>query len=68
MQRAGNAAAEEISRRYSDRLRDGARVYAGPGNNGGDGWVVASALARSGVDVTVATASPERDQSLYEPT
>ena len=56
MQRAGNAAAEEISRRYSDRLRDGARVYAGPGNNGGDGWVVASALARSGVDVTVVEA------------
>ena len=56
MQRAGNAAAEEISRRYSDRLRDGVRVYAGPGNNGGDGWVVASALARSGVDVTVVEA------------
>jgi hydroxyethylthiazole kinase-like uncharacterized protein yjeF len=56
MQRAGNAAAEEISRRYSDRLQHGVRVYTGPGNNGGDGWVVAAALARSGIDVTVVEA------------
>jgi NAD(P)H-hydrate epimerase len=53
MQRAGTAAAEEISRRYSERLRRGAVVFTGPGNNGGDGWVVAGTLARSGVDVTV---------------
>src|ERR1700682_1396046 len=53
MQRAGIAAAEEISRRYGDRLRDGAVVFTGPGNNGGDGWVVAGSLARSGIDVTV---------------
>ena len=56
MQRAGTAAAEEISRRYADRLRDGAVVFTGPGNNGGDGWVVAGVLARSGVDVTVVEA------------
>jgi hydroxyethylthiazole kinase-like uncharacterized protein yjeF len=53
MQRAGTAAAEEIARRHGDRLRDGAVVFAGPGNNGGDGWVVAGVLARSGIDVTV---------------
>jgi ADP-dependent NAD(P)H-hydrate dehydratase / NAD(P)H-hydrate epimerase len=53
MQRAGTAAAGEISRRYADRLRDGAVVFTGPGNNGGDGWVVAGMLARSGIDVTV---------------
>jgi hydroxyethylthiazole kinase-like uncharacterized protein yjeF len=56
MQRAGTAAAEEISRRYADRLRNGAIVFTGPGNNGGDGWVVAGALARSGIEVTVVEA------------
>ena len=53
MRRAGTAAAQEILRRYSERLRNGAVVFAGPGNNGGDGWVVAGTLARSGVEVTV---------------
>jgi len=53
MERAGTAAAREISRRYTDRLRDGAVVFTGPGNNGGDGWVVARALADTGVEVTV---------------
>ncbi|HEY4735487.1 MAG TPA: NAD(P)H-hydrate epimerase, partial [Gemmatimonadaceae bacterium] len=53
MERAGTAAANEIERRFRERLRDGAVVFAGPGNNGGDGWVVASMLARSGVDVSV---------------
>ena len=53
MQRAGAAAAEEISRRYADRLRQGVVVFTGPGNNGGDGWVVAGLLARSGIEVTV---------------
>ncbi len=53
MQRAGTAAAEAISRRYSERLKRGAVVFTGPGNNGGDGWVVAGTLARSGVEVTV---------------
>ena len=56
MQRAGSAAAEEISRRYGDRLRHGAIVFTGPGNNGGDGWVVAAALARKGIEVTVVEA------------
>jgi NAD(P)H-hydrate epimerase len=56
MQRAGTAAAEEISRRYGDRLGDGAVVFTGPGNNGGDGWVVAGLLARLGIGVTVVEA------------
>jgi hydroxyethylthiazole kinase-like uncharacterized protein yjeF len=53
MERAGSAAAREIERRYAERLKEGAAVFTGPGNNGGDGWVVASNLARSGVKVSV---------------
>lgn len=60
MQRAGRAAAAEISRRYAERLRYGARVFTGPGNNGGDGWVVAGELARNGIDVTVVEAGDVR--------
>src|ERR1700737_5344903 len=56
MQRAGTAAAEGILRRYGDRLWNGAVVFTGPGNNGGDGWVVAGLLARSGIGVTVVEA------------
>ena len=56
MQRAGAGAAGEILRRYADRLNNGAVVFTGPGNNGGDGWVVAGMLARLGVDVTVVEA------------
>jgi NAD(P)H-hydrate epimerase len=53
MQRAGSSAAQEIIRRYSERLKDGAVVFTGPGNNGGDGWVVAGALAAADVKVSV---------------
>lgn len=31
-------------------------IFAGTGNNGGDGWVAAEALAQEGVEVTVVTA------------
>ena len=67
MQRAGEAAAEEILRRYGDRLRGGATVFTGPGNNGGDGWVVAAVLARSGIEVTVVEAAePKSADAIAE--
>ena len=45
MRRAGEAAARQILQRYP--LADRICVLAGPGNNGGDGYIVASALARA---------------------
>ncbi|MEO8563690.1 MAG: NAD(P)H-hydrate dehydratase [bacterium] len=72
MQRAGAAAAAEIARRYTDELQRGVVVATGPGNNGGDGWVVAHALHAAGVKVRViecveaksADAIAERDVAL----
>ena len=51
MQRAGEAVAQEIERRFLPRP---VSILCGPGNNGGDGFVVAAVLARSGWPVRVA--------------
>ena len=51
MQNAGDAVVREITRRWSPRP---VSVLCGPGNNGGDGFVVAAALAQRGWPVRVA--------------
>jgi hydroxyethylthiazole kinase-like uncharacterized protein yjeF len=51
MQNAGDAVVREITRRWSPRR---VTVLCGPGNNGGDGFVVAVALAQAGWPVRVA--------------
>ena len=57
MERAGGQAAEAIWRHAGARPT---LVLCGPGNNGGDGYVVARVLAERGVDVRVAALTPPR--------
>src|SRR5687768_4844527 len=58
MENAGRAVAVVLADRYAQLLHAGVIVAAGPGNNGGDGWVLARALHRTEVPVWVASAGP----------
>ncbi|RJT38537.1 NAD(P)H-hydrate dehydratase [Mesorhizobium waimense] len=61
MRRAGEAVAAEVMARYPAARR--VHVLCGPGNNGGDGYVVAGVLHNSGVDVSVWASGPPRTDS-----
>ena len=51
MRNAGLAVAREILARFGDAQQ--VAVLCGPGNNGGDGYVVAGELARAGIPVSI---------------
>lgn len=61
MQRAGEAVAAVVLKRYPNATR--VHVLCGPGNNGGDGYVVARILQDSAVDVSVWTSGSPKDGS-----
>ena len=56
MQRAGKAVFNVIQEKFP--AVGSVVVLCGPGNNGGDGFVVAEHLRQAGVDVTTATLTP----------
>jgi NAD(P)H-hydrate epimerase len=51
MESAGRAAAHVLAREFGGAVGRGVLLAAGHGNNGGDGWVIARALAALGVPV-----------------
>ncbi len=55
MESAGRGIAAVLVARWSAAARQGTLVAVGPGNNGGDGWVVARALEAAGLPVWVTT-------------
>ncbi len=56
MECAGRGVLAVIANRFGARIGEGVLVGAGPGHNGGDGWVLARALHR--IDVPVWVTSP----------
>jgi NAD(P)H-hydrate epimerase len=58
MERAGRGAADAIQARFE---RGRAAIFVGPGNNGGDGLVVARLLIEAGWSCSIHLLRPERD-------
>lgn len=64
MDAAGRAAARVIAERFAEpMMQRGVLVVCGGGNNGGDGWVVARALAATGFAVSVAALDPKTEDA-----
>ena len=66
MRRAGERAAHCLSARYPRAREAGVVIYCGPGNNGGDGWIVGLECARKGIPVAVrSTAEPKTADAAW---
>ena len=63
MQRAGRGAAEWVWRVAAGRA---VTVLCGPGNNGGDGYVIAEILRSRGVDVAVVAPEPPATETAQK--
>ncbi len=59
MENAGRGVAEAIVTHYLPDAQRGVTILAGPGNNGGDGFVVARHLFQKGIHVKLAVLAPE---------
>jgi len=59
MENAGRGIFELICRHFAARLYQGVTILIGPGNNGGDGFVIARHLNQEGVKVELLILAPE---------
>jgi NAD(P)H-hydrate epimerase len=62
MESAGRGVVQVMARELGGALGRGVIVAAGPGNNGGDGWVIARALHALGVHVLAVEAGSRRSE------